>query len=761
MDSEAVDQYDLGLTFVHEIEELGTRKVVELCAGGKNMVVNSTNRKLYVDSLVQHRFVKAVGEQNNPPAPLTVIPAPRTVKTMLIDFLAMIPRTDADQAYEHLKIFTTSSAPQALVMLYMSSYQANRDAADDAIRQFVSSSKTVVPKHTHDKCVHIFLEFCDLLRKAAGTNDPLYGFCRTSLGTMVECTEVWERKGLLGLHDIFPFVRELAAKLAHDLVLSTESTSFVGPSLSDVKDFSAFLVPVRNEIKGNVAFSVPIGVPLSEELSSLPLCYAEEITYLYGVFDNLLNKLDKCLAKIEEHMDLVMKQDVETLFFGWCQYLAIFKELNNISKLYIGCKEMFWETMKRRKGALCYLIVRYAKRGDDYKWITECKEVTNFEARRHLAMMTLPEVKDEYEELHEMLIDRSNLLAESFMYIARTDSEALRAGLFMEFKNEEATGPGVLREWFFLVCQAIFNPQNALFVACPNDRRRFFPNPVSKVDPLHLEYFNFAGRVIALAVMHKVQIGIVLDRVFVLQLAGHSISLEDIRDADPYLYNSCKQILEMDPEAVNQDALGLTFVHEIEELGTRKVVELCAGGKNMVVNSTNRKRYVDSLVQHRFVKAVGEQVNHFTQGFADIMSSNRLQRSFFQFLDPEDLDCMLHGSESAISVDDWKAHTEYHGYKETDSQISWFWKIVECMSTEQKKVLLFFWTSIKYLPIEGFGGLASRLYIYKTSESCDRLPSSHTCFHRLCFPAYPSLSVMSDRLNIITQEHIGCSFGTW
>jgi E3 ubiquitin-protein ligase NEDD4 len=47
----------------------------------------------------------------------------------------------------------------------------------------------------------------------------------------------------------------------------------------------------------------------------------------------------------------------------------------------------------------------------------------------------------------------------------------------MEFKNEEATGPGVLREWFFLVTQAIFDPQNALFVACPSDRRRFYPNP--------------------------------------------------------------------------------------------------------------------------------------------------------------------------------------------------------------------------------------------------------------------------------------------
>lgn len=197
----------------------------------------------------------------------------------------------------------------------------------------------------------------------------------------------------------------------------------------------------------------------------------------------------------------------------------------------------------------------------------------------------------------------------------------------------------------------------------------------SKVDPLHLEYFSFSGKVIALALMHKVQVGIVFDRVFFSQLAGHTITLEDVKNADPYLYNSCKQILEMDPEAVDQDALGLTFVDEIEELGTRKVIELCPGGRSVVVNSKNRVQYVDSLIQQRFVIAISEQVAHFAQGFADIMSSRRLQRSFFQWLDPEDLDWMLHGSESGISVDDWKAHTEYNGFTETDAQISWFWKV--------------------------------------------------------------------------------------
>ncbi|KAL2495573.1 E3 ubiquitin-protein ligase [Forsythia ovata] len=710
-----------------------------------------------MDDVVSLIFCLYKNHHSTPPP--TLVPS-KTVKSMLLEFLSMTRRMDYNQASSHLQIFISSSAPAALVMLYMSSHKPNRDAADDAIKQFISSTKNVLPKNTYHLCLPIVLEFCKLLNGAAGSDDPLYTLCRSSLGTMVECVEIGNQKGLIGVGDIFKFVGELAAKLSHNLVLSMDTSSCVGPSLTEVQDFTAFVVAARKKIEEHVVSCGPIKFPLGEDCC-LPVPYGEEITLLHGIFIDLLAVMVECLGKIDEHVEMRVTLDNETLLCGWCQYLAILKELNSISKLYKGAEELFWEKMRQRKDALCYLTVRFAKRSDEHKWILLHKEVTNFEVRRHLAMMMLPEAKDDYEELHEMLIDRSQLLAESFEYIAHAEPQSLRAGLFMEFKNEEATGPGVVREWFFLVCQAIFNPQNALFVACPKDRRRFFPNPASKVDPLHLEYFSFSGRVIALALMHKVQVGIVFDRVFFLQLAGESISLEDIQDADPYLYSSCKQILEMDPEAVDQDALGLTFVHEVDELGSRKIVELCPDGKSIAVNSKNRKLYVDSLIQHRFVISIAEQVAHFAQGFSDIISCRGLQISFFQSLDPEDLDWMLHGSESEISVEDWKAHTEYSGYKETDPQISWFWKIVGRMSTEQKKVLLFFWTSIKYLPVEGFGGLASRLYIYKSCESSNRLPSSHTCFYRLCFPAYPSMSIMRSRLRVITQEHVGCSFGTW
>lgn len=198
----------------------------------------------------------------------------------------------------------------------------------------------------------------------------------------------------------------------------------------------------------------------------------------------------------------------------------------------------------------------------------------------------------------------------------------------------------------------------------------------SAVDSLHLEYFSFSGRVIALALIHKVQVGIVFDRTFFLQLAGRSITLEDVRDADPDLYNGCKQILEMDGTLLDSDVLGLTFVREVEMLGSLQTVELCPGGRDIIVHSRNREEYVNLLIKHCFVTSISEQVAHFAKGFGDILSNPKHQQFFFNSLDLEDFDLMIGGNNSVINVKEWREHTEYCGYKPRDRNIIWFWKVM-------------------------------------------------------------------------------------
>ncbi|KAL3820644.1 hypothetical protein ACJIZ3_006549 [Penstemon smallii] len=67
-------------------------------------------------------------------------------------------------------------------------------------------------------------------------------------------------------------------------MLSTEST----PLLSDVRDFSVFLVLVRKEIERYVVNCGPIVFFFRGEISGLPVCYSEEVKYLHEVFVDVL-----------------------------------------------------------------------------------------------------------------------------------------------------------------------------------------------------------------------------------------------------------------------------------------------------------------------------------------------------------------------------------------------------------------------------------------------------------------------------------------
>jgi hypothetical protein len=206
----------------------------------------------------------------------------------------------------------------------------------------------------------------------------------------------------------------------------------------------------------------------------------------------------------------------------------------------------------------------------------------------------------------------------------------------------------------------------------------------SGVNPGHLSYFKFCGRVIGLALMHRAQIDMVLARTFFKQLAGLSISWEDTQDADPFLFSSCKKILEMDPDSLEKDVLRLTFVI-----------------------------------------LVAEQVKCFVQGFSNFLGNSTLQQ-FLRALEPKDLDLMLYGKGHDLCIQDWKDHTEYHEYTEANDQIIWFWQVVNGMPMEQRRRLIFFSTSLTHLPPEGFLGLPSKFHIHKAHTDLRWLPIAHT-----------------------------------
>uniref|UniRef100_M1DWN4 HECT-type E3 ubiquitin transferase n=1 Tax=Solanum tuberosum TaxID=4113 RepID=M1DWN4_SOLTU len=107
-----------------------------------------------------------------------------------------------------------------------------------------------------------------------------------------------------------------------------------------------------------------------------------------------------------------------------------------------------------------------------------------------------------------------------------------------------------------------------------------------------------------LALAYDVQIGDIFLSPIFLAIGKKGVLFEDIRDADPFLYRSCKEILNMDAEIVDQDVLGLAFVCEVKSLGSRREMELCRNGKDIAVDSKNMEYYVNLLMQHRYLTSI-------------------------------------------------------------------------------------------------------------------------------------------------------------
>lgn len=351
----------------------------------------------------------------------------------------------------------------------------------------------------------------------------------------------------------------------------------------------------------------------------------------------------------------------------WTRYLRVLKTLVALSESERGVMEQVENMMKSRRAALYSLVTLFSQVGDQ-NWVLKLSECRNFKIRHHFGKLMFVETK---EETLDIDIDRSELLDQSVLQLA--DATTIHGDISVNFKREEAFGEGVVLEWFYMISKEIFDPERKLFIVSPDDCRRYRPNPASYVDEDHLKKFKVAGLIIALAIKHGVQVGILLDPIFFLNLAGKSVHLEQVRLSDEIEHQSCSRILEMSEE--DFDAMKLTFSVEIEEEKGKMVeIPLCENGEDTDVTFKDRELYIKLRTEHMFVKLVEEQVRKFAEGFEKMLSVDH--KMFFNTMELKDIDGLLRGeAHDAISIEDWKFHTDYDNFKETDNVIEWFWKV--------------------------------------------------------------------------------------
>lgn len=93
-------------------------------------------------------------------------------------------------------------------------------------------------------------------------------------------------------------------------------------------------------------------------------------------------------------------------------------------------------------------------------------------------------------------VSRKNVFQESYNYISKANPNELKGRFTIEFIGEEGyDAGGLLREWYTILSKEIFNANYALFKSSLNGNT-FLPNAKSSINPDHLQYFKFIGRIV-------------------------------------------------------------------------------------------------------------------------------------------------------------------------------------------------------------------------------------------------------------------------
>lgn len=347
-------------------------------------------------------------------------------------------------------------------------------------------------------------------------------------------------------------------------------------------------------------------------------------------------------------------------------------------------------------------------------------------------------------------VSREAIFADSFAVIMSKPADYFKGKLTITFANEPGLDyGGVSREFFFLLSHEIFNPLYGLFSYSAHENYTLQINPHSDVNPDHLEYFHFIGRVIGLAIFHKKFLDAYFVSSFYKQILGQQVTLEDIETIDSGLYKSLVWMEENPVEELYQ-----TFSVDDECFGERVVQDLIPNGRDIDVIDENKHQYIDLIVQWRAVSRVQEQMKMLRKGLFELVPKELLAT-----FDWNDLEFLISGV-SEIDVVDWKAHTIYRNCSAEDQMVHWFWRCIEQDFDNMKRAsLLQFCTGTSRIPVNGFkdlqGSDGPRKFTIEVLKDKNILPRSHTCFNRIDLPLYDDYETFVARLTTAIE----CSEG--
>jgi hypothetical protein len=355
----------------------------------------------------------------------------------------------------------------------------------------------------------------------------------------------------------------------------------------------------------------------------------------------------------------------------------------------------------------------------------------------------------------KIVIKREKLLEDAKIKFMQLGKHDLRKNkIYICFHGEEGLDyGGPAREFFFLLSRELFNPYYGLFEYSASDMYTVQISPMSAFQEHALEWFQFAGRVLGIALIHQYLLDAFFTRPFYKALLKDTNwTLGDLETLDPEYCQSLMWIKDNDIT----DVLDLTFSVTEDKFGQIVEHDLRDNGRNIAVTEKNKLEYIQRLVKWRVERGVQSQTEALVKGFYEVVDPKLVN-----IFDARELELVLCGTIE-IDLSDWKRNADYRsGYHPTHQAILWFWQAVEKFDNEQRLKLLQFVTGTSSIPYEGFAALRGsnglRKFCIERWGTQDSLPRAHTCFNRLDLPPYPTFEVLFDKLLLAIEETSGFS----
>ncbi|CAO3635514.1 unnamed protein product [Mucor hiemalis] len=488
-------------------------------------------------------------------------------------------------------------------------------------------------------------------------------------------------------------------------------------------------------------------------------------------FFSLWNTLGNCLSIIREKEELI---NVATVLLPLIESFMVVskctaeKGQNNQDKvatpaieqqlnLSTASAETFFFVFTEKHKKVLNIMVRNnpTLMSGSFALLVRNPKMLEFDNKRNYFVQQLHKrtVPRENYAMLQLNVRRQYVFEDSYHQLqGRTGEEIKNGKLAVRFYDEEGVDAGgVTREWFSVLARQMFDPNYALFITSAADKLTYQPNRDSAVNPDHLSFFKFVGRVIGKAIYDGRLLDAYFTRSFYKHILGRTVDYRDVEALDPEYYKSLVWMLENDIT----DIIDLTFSIETDFFGTKETVDLKPDGRNIPVTEANKHEYVTLVTEQKLTTAIKDQINAFVKGFHDVIPA-----PLIQIFNEQELELLISGLPD-IDIDDWKNNTEYQGYTASSPPIQWFWRAVRSFDQEERAKLLQFATGTSKVPLEGFSQLqgssgVQKFQIHKDFSGENRLPSAHTCFNQVDLPQYNSYENLRANLFKAISE---CSTG--